>query len=108
MKLITKAIEKQLIANTTKLDTSANKPILKLFGGSACTWLISEMNGDELFGLCDLGMGYPEVGYVMLSELEAIKFAPFGLPVERDKGFKADKTLTEYTDEAREHGRIVS
>lgn len=56
------------------------------------TWLISEaqsvMLADgsvdlEMFGLCDLGMGYPELGYVMLSELADVK-GPFGMRIERD------------------------
>ena len=42
-------------------------PVVKFFGGGACTWLITEMDSaddDTLFGLCDLGMGYPELGTV--------------------------------------------
>lgn len=108
MKLITKAIEKKLLANAKIGDASKTKPVLKLFGGSACTWLISEMDGDLLFGLCDLGLGEAELGYVSLSELESIKFPPFGLPVERDAWFEADKTLAEYADEARVAGRICA
>jgi len=49
------------------------------------TWYISEAEdlGDDLrlFGLCDLG--YPELGYVMLSELGSI-VGPLGLGIERD------------------------
>lgn len=52
------------------------RPVVKLFtpDGSA-TWLITEgyeePDGDLLlFGLCDLGHGSPELGYVMLSEIE--------------------------------------
>jgi len=108
MKLITKAIEKQLEANSARRDDPTNKPVLKLFGGAACTWLISEKDGDELFGLCDLGFGTPELGYVSLSELESLKMPPFGLPVERDAWFEANKTLSEYADEAKEHGRIIA
>jgi hypothetical protein len=33
---------------------------------------------------------------------------PLGLPVERDLHFAADKTLSAYAAEAREHGRIVT
>lgn len=50
------------------------RPVVKLFtpDGSA-TWLITEAyeepDGDlRLFGLCDLGFGSPELGYVMLSD----------------------------------------
>ncbi|MCA9831540.1 MAG: DUF2958 domain-containing protein [Dehalococcoidia bacterium] len=50
----------------------------------AATWYITEFDGDDiLFGLCDLGFGEPELGYVNLSELQAVR-GPLGLGVERD------------------------
>jgi len=108
MKLFTKEIEKALAANASA-DESTRRPVVKLFGGGACTWLISErIDDDTLFGLCDLGMGYPELGYVSQSELEGLRFPPLGLPVERDLFFEADKTLSEYAREARESGRIAA
>jgi len=110
MKLLTKQIEKKLKAQAEFRNANKHKPIVKFFGGGACTWLISEMDadGDTLFGLCDLGFGCPELGYVSLSELQNLKFPPFGLGVERDLHFKADKTLVEYAEEAREYERIVA
>jgi hypothetical protein len=33
---------------------------------------------------------------------------PLGLPVERDRHFDADKTLSAYASEARAHGSIVA
>jgi len=91
-KLITADIRRKLeknhqIANETG---ESNDVVLKLFGGSACTWLITEMepNGDTLWGLCDIGMGCCEFGTVSLSELKATRFPPFGLGVERDMYFK--------------------
>jgi hypothetical protein len=59
------------------------------------------------FGLCDLGMGESELGYVSLTELLAVR-GKLGLPVERDEHFEADKTLSAYADEARQHGGIVT
>ena len=105
--LITKEIERALAANM-KLPEAQRVPVVKFFGGGACTWLISEIEGDTMFGLCDLGMGCPELGYVSLEELKGIAFPPFGLPVERDLYFKADKTLSAYADEARQQDRIVA
>ena len=107
MKLITKEIKKKLRANYGR-DTG--RPVVKLFGGSACTWLISQMypDGDTLYGLCDIGQGSPEIGCVSLSELQSLKFPPFGLGVERDLYFKADKNLIKYWGEARSIGRIVA
>jgi len=120
MKLITKAIERKLKQNywdnDRKLDDDNPmtwtlfpnvKPIVKFFGGSA-TWLISEIypDNDTLFGLCDLGLGCPEYGTVSLSELKSLRIPPFGLGVERDLLFTADKSLSKYADEAFKSGRI--
>jgi hypothetical protein len=49
------------------------EPVVKLFtpDGNA-TWLLTELNPDFdhlAFGLCDLGLGEPELGYVSLHEL---------------------------------------
>ncbi len=41
-----------------------------------------------MFGLCDLGC--PELGYVSLNEMEAVK-GPLGLGIERDLHWKAKK-----------------
>ncbi len=73
------------------------------------TWLFTELDedGDTLFGLCDLGQGSPELGYASLSELESVKFPPFGLGIERDAWFKPTKTLSVYAEAARKAGRIV-
>lgn len=57
------------------------------------------------FGLCDLGMGFPEIGSVSLSEIAAAR-GQLGLPVERDFYFEAKKPLSAYTEEARQLGRI--
>lgn len=86
-------------------------PVVKLFTPDAgCTWLLTELDPDEpdiAFGLCDLGLGCPELGYVSLSELAMVR-GHLGLPVERDLYFVATKTLMAYADEARANGRIVT
>lgn len=53
---------------------------------SNATWYITEFDGrDEMFGLADLG--FPELGYISLSELENLNRN--GLPlVERDLRFR--------------------
>ena len=74
------------------------------------TWLISEADPDDpdrLFGLCDLGCGFPELGYVSLAELSALK-GPRGLPLERHTYFIGGKPLSAYASEARANGRIVA
>ena len=92
-------------------DDRDHPPVAKLFTpDAAATWLISEVDPDDpdrLFGLCDLGLGYPELGYVSLAELLELR-GPLGLPVERDLHFVADKPLSAYAEEAREQGRIVA
>jgi len=113
MMLLTKIIEKKLIENykLNQPDGALDlKPVVKFFGGGACTWLISEYNPETelFFGLCDFGAGFPELGYVSKQELFNIKFPPFGLSVERDRYWKANKTLQEYTDMARSQGLVQS
>ena len=51
----------------------------------AATWYATEFDGVEtFFGLADLGIGFRELGYFSLSELQAIK-GRFGLGIERDR-----------------------
>jgi Protein of unknown function (DUF2958) len=89
-------------------NTEDFKPVVKLFNPMGRqTWLISELDedGDVAFGLCDMGVGEPELGYVSLGELREIRL-PFGLYIERDIHFTAKMTLGEYATKARERGRI--
>lgn len=85
------------------------KPVVKLFcpwGGG--TWLLSELDPDEpdiAFGLCDLGLGCPELGSVRLSEIESVT-GPGGLGIERDLHFTPMQSVGAYADEARALGRI--
>jgi Protein of unknown function (DUF2958) len=118
MTLITKALTDQLLANgraqraaMDKGDDALDfKPVVKLFTPDAqCTWLLTELDPDAglAFGLCDLGLGEPELGYVSLIELAAVR-GELGLPVERDLHFEADKPISAYADEARARGKIVT
>lgn len=108
MKLLTAKQRAQMERNAQLEEGRADlKPVVKLFDPSgAATWLLTELDPDNCaFGLCDLGIGFPELGYVDLSELATFK-GRFGLGIERDRYFKADKTLGEYTTEAVGVGRI--
>lgn len=90
MKLLTKKIENELIAHpigSTDGQGKNAKVIVKFFGGSSCTWLVTEgeklENGDwQFFGMCHITNW--EWGYFLLSQLKELKFPPFGLPIERD------------------------
>lgn len=52
-------------------------------------------------------MGEPELGYVSIAELSSVR-GKLGLRVERDLHFEADKSISAYAEEAREHQRIVA
>lgn len=118
MKLLTKAIETKLRANSAaqgeRLQDTGDAidfaPAVKLFNpDGAATWLLTELDEDgRLYGLCDPGLGTPELGYVALAEIEAFRGARFGLGIERDRYFTADKPLSEYAEEARKQGRIAA
>lgn len=73
------------------------------------TWLFTELaaDGDTLFGLCDLSIGLPELGYASLAEIQSLR-GPMRLLVERDRHFHPTKTLSEYADDARAKGRIIA
>jgi hypothetical protein len=119
MKIFTDEITRKLAANgatTAAQQRSAgtepdHKPVVKVFdptGGA--TWLLTEStpgDPDRLFGLCDLGMGEPELGYVSRAELETAR-ASLGLRLERDLYFDADKTLSAYALKALTHRRIMA
>lgn len=121
MKILTKEIRERLLANgraqrvalrsmpePTPLDP---RPVVKLFTPDAnATWLLTELDPEDddlAFGLCDLGLGEPELGYVRISEIEALR-GPLRLPVERDLHFSATRPLSAYYDAARRAGRIVT
>lgn len=118
MELLTPEIRQQLVdnfaANLERRDQGRDeldfKPVVKLFTPDAgATWLLTELEPDEerAFGLCDLGFGCPELGYVWMVELRGARGA-FGLPVERDLHFEADKGLSAYASEAMAKGRILA
>ena len=112
--LITDEQRAQLLANGRQSIENPDfdpPPVVKLFTPDAgATWLMTEIDPhdeDRGFGLCDLGLGCPELGYVSLEELQGVR-GPLGLPVERDLYFRADKRLSTYAREARLAGRIVT
>jgi len=107
MKLLTKKIERKLRENAESNKENL-MPVVKFFNPmGAYTALFTELDadGDTLFGLADLGMGFPELGYSSLAEIASVKL-PLGLGIERDMYFKANKSLNEYAAEARINGRI--
>jgi hypothetical protein len=111
--LITIEQRVQLIANGQaradgqELDP---EPVVRLFTPDAhATWLLTELDpedGDTAFGLCDLGLGMPELCRVRLSELASV-CGPLNVPIARDLYFVARRPLSEYVRLARLNGSIT-
>ena len=109
MKLLTNELFAALLANAKARKQDGGPfdphPVVKLFTpDGAATWLLTEVDPDDpdlAFGLCDLGLGYPELGYVSLSELAGVR-GRLGLPVERDLCFRANKPVSAYLEAAWE------
>ena len=86
---------KQLVAELEKLPAlyaneeagdSAMAPVKVFTPDAGATWWLSEYDPREMlaFGLCDLGLGFPELGYVSIAELLELR-GPLGLEVELDE-----------------------
>ncbi|WP_248889213.1 DUF2958 domain-containing protein [Bradyrhizobium japonicum] len=121
MKIFTAEIVDQLAANgaATRAEQKAGRiepdhvPVIKVFnpyGGA--TWLLTESDPDEpdrLFGLCDLGMGEPELGYVLRSEIEEVRvnIGGHGLPLERDLYYSTTEPLSVHAERAKQARRIL-
>jgi hypothetical protein len=111
--LITAEQRIQLIANGQaradgqELDP---EPVVRLFTPDAhATWLLTELDpadGDTAFGLCDLGLGLPELRRVRLSELASVR-GPLDVPIARDLYFVAQRPMSEYVRLARLNGSIT-
>ena len=69
----------------------ADKVIWLKYFVAGASWLIAEVDWQTgvAFGWCDLGVGFPEWGYVSLQELEELSVNAGGWPliVERDLYF---------------------
>ena len=114
MNLISDELRAQLLANGRQSLADEGfdpPPVVKLFTPDAgATWLLTDIDprdGDLACGLCDLGLGFPELGNVSLTELATVR-GGLGLPVERDLSFTTTKPISEFAREARLGGRIVA
>jgi len=110
MNFFTPEQEAQLLSNGRPENRDQDHaPVVKLYiPFTHCVWLLSELEHDEpdiAFGLCDLGMGFPELGNVSLSELASINVAD--ITVQRDDGFKAEHPMSVYAEAARSLGHIT-
>ena len=117
-KLVTKEITERLIKNFNLNNPDHPdqrpeidfEPVVKMFNPYAAgTWLFTELDpedGDTLFGLCDLGFGFPELGYASLNEMQTCRNQFGWQAIERDIHFEADFPLSMYTSQARQKGSI--
>ncbi|MEZ5832895.1 MAG: DUF2958 domain-containing protein [Dongiaceae bacterium] len=115
MDLMPDDIRARLLANGAVPQETDHLPVVKYFDPcGAATWIITELmpaeadgiEPDILFGLCDLGFGCPELGYMSLSELRSVT-GRLGLGIERDLYFRARYPLSVYAHAADRRGRIV-
>jgi hypothetical protein len=118
MDVLTQSIRERLLRNARIRQECAELgreepdfiPVVKLFTPDAqCIWLLTEIDPtdyDIAFGLCDLGLGCPELGSVSICELLSIR-GRLGLPIERDLYFTPAKTISAYAEDARAAGRIT-
>lgn len=110
--MLPKHIYERLFANgQVSLEADHDHtPVVKYFDpAGAATWLLTELNPGEpdiLFGLCDLGQGFPELGYVRFSELAETKNR-LGINLERDLFFVGSYPLSVYAEAARHHESIT-
>lgn len=91
------------------------RPLVKLFAGNSHTWLLAELDFEDPtvgYGLCDLGTGFPEVGYVSLRELVEYTNSPSGHryfhSIYKDKCFTPTQSLSAYAENAYAYNRIVA
>ncbi len=109
MSLIPDHLLATLVANGSTPEQD-HVPVVKLFYPlSPATWLLSEVNPydkDTLFGLCDMGVGCPELGSVSLDELESVK--SLDTAILRDADFVGRYPLSVYAEAARQRGAITT
>lgn len=79
------------------------KVLLKIFGGSSYTFLVTEAefmdDGDILLiGYATIGYGY-EFGQTYFSEIQNMKFLPFNLPAEIDRWLPKNATVDELVED---------
>jgi Protein of unknown function (DUF2958) len=109
-RLLTNGRARQLLEQEGRFDPDFF-PVVRLYiPSSDYIWLLTELDPDDpdiAFGLCDLGMAFPELGSVSISELEDA-CDKLGVPIAIDHRFAPCKTISVYAVQARKHQRVVS
>lgn len=112
MELFTKEQQEKMLKNgSDEYRDQDHPPVVQLIlPGTNCCWLLSELEPEYphiAFGLCDLGFGCPELGYVDLRELLDMKVPPFDFTVYSNPLFEAKYPISVYSAAARANQRIV-
>jgi len=114
MELITSEQHLLLLENGRVVDVETlldHPPVLKLFTPDAAgTWLVAAIDPadpDRAWGLCDPGLGSPELGWVSIAELAGVR-GRLGMAVRRDDAFLPNDSLRAYLVEARRAGIIIA
>lgn len=110
-RFLTIAQYEQLLQNGSPENRGKDhNPVVKLFyPGTGCTWLLTEIDPEEprlAFGLCDLGMGFPELGHVDLDEMDSVKIKGIW-SIERDLYFQGKYPISVYASAARMNDQIT-
>jgi hypothetical protein len=111
MTFLTELQRSQMLANGAARahgETIDPYPVVKLHTLDAgAVWLLVSLDadGDQAYGLCDAGTGFPELGHVSLSALEGVR-GPRGLRVVADSHFKPRQSLSAYAAEAMRDGSV--
>jgi hypothetical protein len=95
-----------LVAIDAEISTPDHFPIVKIAAPTTgAAWLFTEYNPEAgtLYGLCDPGLGYPEIGLLCLSELEELAKSVRLVVDVIDTHIQ----LSEYASEARRVGRLI-
>ena len=111
MAFLTDAQRAQMLANGVARAQGKGidpYPVVKLYTLDAgAVWLLIDLDadGDRAYGLCDAGIGCPELGHVSLSALETMR-GPRGMAVVVDLHFAARQPLSAYAADAIRDGSI--
>ncbi len=111
MTYFTREQYERLIHNGTMRNVERDpQPVVKLhMEGADCVWLLTELDPADpmiAFGLCDLGMQSPELGYIDLFELASLRL-PLNVSVQADEEFIGLYPISIYASAARECGAIT-
>ena len=111
MSLITDEQRAQMLGHGTaraRGEAIDPHPVVKLYtldaGG---VWLLTDLDadGDRAYGLCDAGIGAPQLGHVSLEALDAMR-GPRGMRVVADPHFRPRQSLSAYASDAMRDGSI--